>query len=116
MTRDELMAEISAELHMNAAAPLGDYGKGRFEALEEVLRRLEQLDSPPAMTWQDEPSATGLHYVEGLSVPVLLIRDANRPDRPWTYWDAKYSRSERVGSRRVCPIPSPPELTKRGDA
>lgn len=84
-------------------------------AAEILQLRAKLLDSPPAMTWQDEPSAIGLHYVEGLSAPVPLIRDANRPDRPWVYWDVKYNRSERVGRRRVCPIPSPPALPKRGE-
>lgn len=109
MTRDEFIEELRKRRDQ-CGFTAGE------EAYGVAMELAEQLDSPPAMAWQDEPSATGLHYVEGLSVPVLLIRDANRPDRPWTYWDAKYSRSERVGSRRVCPIPSPPELTKRGDA
>jgi hypothetical protein len=108
------MAEISAELHMNAAAPMGDYGKGRFETLEEVLHRLEQLDSPPAMAWQDEPSGDGMHYVEGWgSRPIRVSQFKNEA---WSFVNPFSQAWCHLNGRRVCPIPAPPTLPKRGDS
>lgn len=108
MTRDELIRRLNRCHDVSA-------GDAARLAYAHAATLAEELDSPPAMTWQDEPSAIGLHYVEGLIAPVPLIRDANRTDRPWVYWDVKYNRSEQVGRRRVCPIPAPPALPKRGE-
>lgn len=87
-------------------------------AAEILELRAKLLDSPPAMTWQAEPSGDGHAYVEGAGdspTQVCYFDPVPGVNHGWEYC-TNYGDWRPLNGRRVCPIPAPPELPKRGDA
>lgn len=91
-------------------------GEAYAEAARIVRANLvgdKQFDSPRAMAWQDEPSGDGWYWVE-CDIPRRPRAIVRRDDRRWLVQMLDLS-FEALHSR-VCLIPAPPALPKRGDA
>lgn len=115
MTRDELIAELK-RAQAQCAAFAGDETElqRRMDAASKAhglaVELAEQLDSPPAMVWQDEPSGDGWYWIEGHIGPWCVGLFEGR------WWLTRGGTcGGRLNGRQVCPIPAPPPLPKRGD-
>jgi len=116
MTRDEFIKEIESSIKVSDAMSVGPTAiaeRSRVEAstLRDVLRIALQLDSPPAMTWQDEPSEDGWHFVRQGTRKFRACRVLMIPGKGWHCDGAGGVRP--LNGRRVCPITAPPALPKR---
>ena len=68
--------------------------------------------SAERMAWQDEPSEDGMCYVEGCANEACRVYSRQGE---WYFTNPFGSGREPVNGRRVCPIPAPPALSKRGE-
>lgn len=112
MTRDEFIADLklkARQLRVLRSVNCDCEAKG----LEHAAEMAERLDSPPAMTWQDEPSGEGWYWIDcdGDSLAVFVWRGR---EGCWMMRHVEYGTA--LSGRRVCPVPAPPALPKRGDA
>lgn len=119
MTRDELILELK-RAQAQCAAFAGDESElqRRMDAASKAyglaVELAEQLDSPPVMAWQDEPSEHGRYYVEGWeSWPILVSQFGNGV---WNFVNPFSQAWCPLKGCRVCSIPAPPPLPKRGGA
>lgn len=126
MTRDELIEAIR-ELRNNAGPSdpqdSTDRDLGYWEAAVDILELAHRLDSTPAMAWQKEPD---LAHKDGKRHAYLILMhgatDVRWHGEQWewlVYFDpselAAVPQWRPLNGRRVCPIPAPLPLPKRGD-
>lgn len=69
--------------------------------------------APSAMAWQDEPSGDGWYFVENWPGKIFRLVASGGG---WIAHEAGAWNAFDLEFRRVCPIPAPPALPKRGDA
>lgn len=79
-------------------------------AIQSAKEIAEQLPDTPAMAWQGEPYEHGWYWIEGGGPRYAWA------DKAGTWWLKGAGGDRRLNGRRVCPIPAPPALPKRGDA
>jgi hypothetical protein len=88
-----------------------DLWEGESMACEILELRAANRTSEATMTWQDEPSGEGWYWVENEArEPFRLFKNV------FGEWTAMGIYCGLLKGRRVCPVPAPPALPKRGDA
>jgi hypothetical protein len=77
----------------------------------EVLElRAANRTSEATMAWQDKPSGGGWYWVENEPTqPFRLLKNV------FGEWTAMGNYCGALNGRRVCKIPAPPAMPKRGD-